>query len=133
MYILSWLFYFTGDYMERYSICSLAQKEILDKLFEYLGFNEVTSFEDYIEYIFKNAKQCITFEHIVNHAIRHIVTHFWREYPQYHDSKYVKYLWLSEKDMIEHFSTGSSIEFDPKGIIRLFIKDNFYKVFDSKR
>ena len=118
--------------MERYTACSSYQKEILDKLFWYLGFNEVTSFEDYIEYIFKNARVSVDFIHILNHAIAHIVQSFWSVYPEYHKSNYIKFMWLEEKDMIDHMCAGSPIDFDPKGLLRLFVINNFKKFNETK-
>lgn len=118
--------------MERYEACTSLQKEILDRLYEYLGFNEITSFGNFIVFMFKNAKQPITFEHIINHSIKHIVISFWKSFPQYSKGNYIKYLWLSEKNMLNHFSPGSPTEFDPKGLVRLFVKDNFNSLLESK-
>lgn len=119
--------------MERYKACSPSQKEILDKLFWYLGFNEATSFECYIEYIFKNARQSVDFVHIINHAIAHIVKNFWKAYPEYHHNNYIKFLWLNEKDIMNHMHTGSPVDFDPKGLLRLYIINNFKKLNETKR
>lgn len=119
--------------MERYYSCSEYQKEILTKLYEYLGFSEVTSFEDYISFMFKNAKVNITFEHIVNHTLAHIVTGFWELYPQYKKSNYIKYMWLSESNMLDHMIIGSTIEYDSKGMLRNFVVNNYSKLVATKR
>jgi hypothetical protein len=119
--------------MDRYKACSESQKEILDKLFWYLGFNEVTTFENYIEFMFKNAKSSVEFVHVVNHTLQHIVTNFWDAYPIYHKNNYIKFLWLNEKDMMNHMCAGSEIDFDPKGLLRLFVINNFKKLVDTKR
>ena len=118
--------------MERYNACSSSQKEILDKLFWYLGFNEVTSFEGYIEFMFKNAKSSVSFVHIVNHTLKHIVTNFWNQYPLYHKTNYIRFLWLNENDMMNHMCTGSEIDYDPKGLLRLFVINNFNKLKETK-
>lgn len=118
--------------MERYNSCTPQQKEILDKLYWYLGFNEVCSFENYIEFMFKNAKSSVEFVHVVNHTLKHIVTNFWSQYPAYHKSQYIKFLWLNERDMMSHMCTGSELDYDPKGLLRLFVINNFNRLRDTK-
>jgi len=119
--------------MERYNKCDTMQKKILDVLYEYLGFNEIVSFEEYIDFMFLNAKSGVGFSHIVNHTLEHIVKSFWVDYPQYRDNKYIKYFWIKQYDFLNHFKTGSDVEYDPKGILRAFVKDNFKKLVATKR
>lgn len=117
--------------MDRYDNCSQSQKDILNRIFVYFGFNEVTSFEDFIYFMFKNAKYSISFVNIVNHTLAHIVKSFEALYPNY-KGKYIKYFWLEENNMMCHMETGSSIEYDPKGLIRLFVKSNFSSLKSTK-
>lgn len=116
---------------EIYNKCTQKQKDILDRMFWYLGFNEVSSFDEFIDFMFKNARYSIAFEHIINHSIAHVVKSFWNSYPEYRDG-YIKYFWLKEDDMISHMSAGSDIELDPKGLVRHFVKNNFKSIVQSK-
>ena len=119
--------------MERYDMCDKEQKEILDKIFWYLGFNEVTTFEKYIDFIFYNTKQGIRFDHIINHVLEHIVKSFWKDFPEYYVNNYIRYFWIKQNDFSKHLETGSSDEYDPKGLIRLYVKNNFDKLVKTKR
>ena len=110
--------------MERYNKCTQLQKEILDSMYMQLGFNEVMSFNDFVSFIFKDATTNIKFENILNHVLSNVVKLFWNKYPEYKNN-YIKFLWLRESRAKEHFKVGSSIEFDPKGVLRYFIKENY--------
>ena len=112
--------------MERYELCTELQKKILDRLYVYLGFNEVTSFEKYIEFMFKNAKEGICFDSIFNHTLAHVATKCLAENPQF-KKNYIKYFWLKPEDALEHFTTGSDIEYDPVGLFRKYVKEKFNK------
>jgi len=118
--------------MERYKLCNALQKEILDKLYEYLGFNEVASFEDYIDFMFFNAKTGVSFDHIVNHTLEHIVKSFWKAYPEYRENKYIRHFWIKQNDFMKHLKTGDPDEYDPKGLIRFFVKENFKRLVATK-
>lgn len=117
--------------MDRFYNCTSVQRNILTIMYSYLGFNEVTSFEEFISFMFKNAKFSISFTNVVNHTLAHIVKSFESVYPQYHNN-YIKYFWLNESNMIEHMKAGSSIEYDPKGLIRFFVKNNFDSLVATK-
>lgn len=110
--------------MERYNKCSQLQKEILDTMYIYLGFNEVMSFDKFVAFIFKDATTNIKFENILNHTLSNVIKLFWSKYPEY-KTNYIKFLWLREDKAKEHFKVGSDIEFDPKGVVRFFIKENY--------
>ena len=118
--------------MHRYDICEQNEKEALHRLYDYLGFNEVTSFNNFLEFFFAKTKITITFEQVFNHFLKHIVTSFWADYPRYR-SNYIKMFWIKPKDYIESMTVGSNIEYDPKGIIRLFVKNNYDKLVNTKR
>lgn len=118
--------------MDRYNQCNNYQKKILDTLYVYLGFNEVASFEEYIKYMFFNTKDGIVFIHVLNHTLAHIATLFKQDFPEYKDN-YIQYLWLEERNAISHFSTGSDIEYDPKGLLRYYVKNHFRKLVATKR
>ena len=117
--------------MERYVNCTDLQKKILDRIFVYLGFNEVTSFEDYIKFIFYNAKEFVTFDHILNHTLAHIVSSFEDDYPMY-AGKYIKYNWLSSEEILEHLKVGTNIEYDSKGLLRHYVLHNYKKLMSTK-
>lgn len=117
--------------MERYNSCTDSQKEILNKLYWYLGFNEATTFDVYIQFIFKNVKQNTSFEHLINHVLAHIVTNFWHVYPQYRHG-YIKYNWINENDFIKYTTPGKG-DYDPKGLLRLYVKNNFKYLLETKR
>jgi len=127
------LFYYMEISMDRYNLCDQHQKEILDKLFWYLGFNEATSFENYIEFMFINTKSGIAFDHVINHTLEHIVKSFWRDYPEYYKSNYIKHFWIRQNDFSKFMSVGDPDEFDPKGLIRYYVKNNFDKLAKTKR
>lgn len=119
--------------MERYNSCTTAQKNILSKMYEYFGFNEVISFEDFIEFVFFNSKQNIVFYHIASHTIEHIIRCFWKEYPEYLRDKYIKTIWIDPKKFINSLTVGDKTEIDPKGIVRAFVRKHYKHVIDSKR
>ena len=119
--------------MERYNKCNALQKQILDKLYEYLGFNEIVSFEEYLNFMFLNAKSGVGFDHIVNHTLEHIVKSFWKDYPQYRENNYIRHFWIKQNDFMSHLAAGSADEYDPKGLIRYFVKENFNKLVATKR
>lgn len=110
--------------MERYNKCSQIQKEILDTMYVYLGFNEIMPFDKFIEFMFNNATTHIKFENVLNHTVSQVVKALWAKYPEYRDN-YIKYMWLRTERCLEHFKVGSDIEFDPKGVLRLFIKEQY--------
>ena len=117
--------------MERYKKCTQLQKQILDRLYNYLGFNEVATFDEYVEFVFSNARTYVDFESILNYMLKHIVMSFWKAYPQYTNS-YIQYFWLKTDHMLEHMNVGSDAEYDPKGLIRLFVKSNFKQLVTTK-
>ena len=118
--------------MERYNNCSSAQKEILNRLYEYLGFNEIVSFEEFIDFIFLNAKYGIAFEHTVNHTLEHIIRSMWIDYPNYYEEKYIKHFWITQDEFMKCMAVGSDDEYDPKGIVRFYVKENFKKLVATK-
>lgn len=118
--------------MGRYNLLTDNQKSIMTRLYGYLGFNEVVSYDKYLELMFKNVKSTVNFEHMINHNLQHVVKSFWETNPSYRVNNYIKHFWLSEKDILKHLEVGSDIEFDPKGVIRLFVKDNFNTLFSTK-
>ena len=118
--------------MERYNKCNSAQKEILNKMYEYFGFNEVASFDEFIDFIFLNAKSGLTFDHIINHTLEHIVKSFWSTYPEYLREKYIKHFWIKQNEFLNVMTVGSEKEFDPKGLVRFYIKENFKKLVSTK-
>lgn len=116
--------------MERYNNCTLVQRQILDRLYDYLGFNEACTFEEFINFIFFNARVTISYEAALNHTLAHIVMTF-RKYNSNYQN-YIKYMWIKSEDAIKHMTVGSDIEYDPKGLIRLFVKENFKLLVDTK-
>lgn len=119
--------------IDRYNLCDQQQKEILDRLYWYLGFNEIIPFDKYINFIFFNTKSGIAFDHVINHTLEHIVKSFWKDYPEYYNSNYIKHFWISQDKLMKCTSTGDPDEFDPKGLIRFYIKNNFNKLATTKR
>ena len=117
--------------MERYDKCSDYQKQVLNRLYEYLGFNEVISYNDFLMFVFYNTRNGITFEQMVNHLFKHIVMSFTWYNPQY--SKYVPRIWYKESEFIECMNVGSDIELDKKGVIRHFVKNNYISLIATKR
>lgn len=116
--------------MERFNSLSNLRKQILQRMYEYLGFNEVSSFEGFVKFMFYNARNGLDFDTIVNHTLAHIVTNYRHDNPDYRD--YIKYIWLEEKDMLEHMNVGSKIEYDPKGLLRLYVKTNYKMLLTTK-
>lgn len=117
--------------MERYEQCTELQKKILDEMYIYFGFNEVITFEDFLDFFFTNTRSGISFENIVNHSLANIMRSFKSSHPEYID--YIKYFWLDQKKMLEHMKVGSNIEYDPKGIIRAYIKENITSVLSKRQ
>jgi hypothetical protein len=117
--------------IERYNKCNIVEKAALDKMYEYLGFNEIVSFEEYLEYMFKNTKENISFNHMFNHAIKHIVETFWVDYPDYKKNNYIKVFWIRPEDIAKYTAVGSKDDFDPKGVLRHYVKNNFRKLIDT--
>lgn len=117
--------------MERYHLLTEDQRCILTRMYEYLGFNEVTSFENFVSLVFYNIRGKLSFELIVNHMLAHIVSHMKKIYIE--QDRYIKYLWLREDNMLQHMTVGSNIEYDPKGILRLYIKTYYNIIAESKR
>lgn len=113
--------------MERYNRCTQIQKEILDAMYIYLGFNEIMTLSEFVYFIFKDATTNIKFENVLNHALSQIVKAFWIKYPEYKNN-YIKFLWLRTERCLDHFKVGSEIEFDPKGVLRYFIKETYKTV-----
>lgn len=118
--------------MERYNSCTSVEKHCLDRLYEYLGFNEIVSFEEYLSFMFLNAKVYVSFPHIFNHTIKHIVTSFWESYPEYKNN-YIKTFWIKPDEIDKFVEVGSANEFDPKGLVRFFIKSNFKRLVATKK
>lgn len=117
--------------MERYDKCSDYQKQVLTRLYEYLGFNEIISYNEFLVFVFYNTRGGITFEHMINHLFMHIVLSFVRANPQY--NKYVPRNWYKEREFMECMKVGSDIELDKKGVIRLFVKNNYITLVTTKR
>lgn len=117
--------------MFMFNKCTPDQVQILEKLYVYLGFNESSSFDEFVEFMFRPVKVYQSFEQVVNDNIKFIIEYFWTVYPLYRKN-YIKFFWLKEQDMIEHFSVGSKIEYDQKGVVRLFIKEHFKEVSARK-
>lgn len=116
--------------MDRFQSFTDRQKQILHRMFDYLGFNEITTFDKFLSLVFQNVKYGLGFEIIVNHTLKHIVTNLKKDYPDY--DKYIKHFWLKEQDMLEHMNVGSKLEYDPKGILRYYIKNKFNDLANSK-
>ena len=115
--------------MDRYTLCSNAQRKILDRIYEYLGFNEIISFEEYLQYFFMNVKDGTNFDHMLNRNFDHIISSFKNDHPEYAD--FVCY-WLTEQDALDHMKIGSKEEYDPKGLIRLYVKKAYRKLNKTK-
>lgn len=111
--------------------CKPDQLQILEKLHVYLGFNESSSFDEFVEFMFRPVKVYQSFEQVINDNIKFIIEHFWVVCPFYRKN-YIKFFWLKEQDMIDHFSVGSKNEYDPKGVVRLFVKEHFKEVSARK-
>lgn len=118
--------------MERYNICSKSEKKALDRMYEYFGFNEIVSFEEFLNYFFTNAKGTIPFAQVFNHTLKHIVTSFWDAYPEYRNN-YIKTFWIKPEEFGRYTETGSALDFDPKGVVRHFVKESFRKLAATKR
>lgn len=115
--------------MDRYELLSKKQKEILDKLFWYLGFNEATDFEGYVNYFFKGVKERTMFVHMLNRNIDFIVREFTNKFPEY---KNFKCYWLTEENFDKHVCVGSEVDYDPKGLLRYFVRNNFQELNKKK-
>lgn len=118
---------------DRYNKYSELEKTALKRLYEYLGFNEIVSFNEYLEYIFLNAKDKIKFDNILNHSIKHIVTSFWNDYPKYKANNYIKIFWIDYKQINKFTEVGGKLELDPLGLLRHYVKTNFKKLMASKK
>ena len=116
----------------RYTRCSAVEKDALDRLYVYLGFNEIVSMQEYLDFMFKNAKENIAFPHILNHTLKHIVTSFWNDYPEYRGN-YISIFWVNPEDVKVCTETGCKNEYDPKGLIRHYVKNNFKKLYATKQ
>ena len=119
--------------MDRYEKCKPHEKAALDQLFEYLGFNEVTSFEEYLKYMFLNTKENISFAHMFNHAIKHIVESFWQVSPEYKKNNYIKVFWIKPEEFSKYTKVGDPNDLDPKGVLRHFVKHNFSRILSTKK
>lgn len=115
--------------MDRYNLLNSRQKQILDRVYEYLGFNEIVSFEEYIKYFFLNVKYGTNFDHMLNRNFDHIVSSFVKDYPEY---KGFKCYWLTEKNALDHMKTGEKEDFDPKGLLRFYVKKVYRKLSATK-
>lgn len=115
--------------MDRYEALTQKQKEILNKLFWYLGFNEATDFEGYIKYFFKGVKERTKFDHMLNRNFDYIVREFIKKFPEY---KNFKCYWVTEDNADKHICVGSDVDYDPKGVLRYFVKMNFKDLSDRK-
>ena len=111
--------------MDRYLLCDSRQKKILDRIYEYLGFNEILSFEEYLEYIFKGVKSGTSFSNMLNKNFEHIVFYFRKDYPEYED---FQCYWLTEENALDHMKVGEKEEYDPKGLLRYYVKKEFKKL-----
>jgi hypothetical protein len=118
--------------IDRYKKLDKHGKYALDRLYEYLGFNEVTTFEKYLDFVFLNTIETISFDQILNHTLKHIVMSFWNDNPDYKNS-YITAFWINPSDIKRYVEVGSKDEYDPKGLIRHYVKSNFKKLFATKR
>lgn len=118
--------------MERYNKCNSVEKKALDRLYEYLGFNEIVSFDEFLNFVFMNAKGTIPFTQVFNHTLKHIITSFWGAYPEYKNN-YIKTFWIKPEDFDSYTETGSKLDYDPKGVVRHFVKENYNKLVATKR
>jgi hypothetical protein len=121
---------YIGAFMDRYNLCTPLQKQIIDRIYQYLGFNEVASFEDYLQLFFKNTRTGITFNNILNNNFMNITNLFKRYNPEY--DKFKCY-WLCESNALKHFEVGNEEEYDPKGLLRFFVKTHFNQLYQAKR
>lgn len=115
--------------MDRYNLCNTQQKKILDRIYEYLGFNEVVSFEEYLQYFFLNVKSGTNFDHMLNRNFDHIISSFKKDYQEYRD--FVCY-WLTEQNALSYMTVGSKEEYDPKGLLRFYVKKAYKKLSNTK-
>jgi hypothetical protein len=119
--------------MERYNLCKQYEKEALDRLYEYLGFNEIISFEEFLDFVFMNAKGTIPFAQIFNFTLRHIVTSFWLAYPEY-KTGYIKTFWINPEEFVDKYTkVGTPLDFDSKGLLKYFVKTNYKELVKTKR
>jgi hypothetical protein len=113
--------------MERYNLCNAYEKKALDSIYEYLGFNEVVSFEVFLDFVFYNSVGTISFNQIFNRMLKHIVTSFWEDHPEYNNT-YIKIFWINPIDIDDYTKPGKELSYDPKGILRSYVKSNFKKL-----
>ena len=125
-------FSYTEVVMERYNKCNSVEKKALDRLYEYLGFNEIVSFDEFLNFVFMNAKGTIPFVQVFNHTLKHIITSFWDAYPEYKNN-YIKTFWIKPEDFYSYTEPGSELDYDPKGVVRHFVKENYNKLVATKR
>lgn len=118
--------------MERYNLCKPNERKILDNLYNYLGFSDIISFDRFIDFMFANTKGTIPFVQVLNHTLKHIVTSFWEAYPEYKNN-YIKTFWIKLDEFDSYVEVGNPLEYDPKGILRYFVKNNFNKLSCTKR
>ena len=83
-------------------------------------------YKDAFEMFDKNKDGVITTKELAN-----IMRSFKSSHPEYID--YIKYFWLDQKKMLEHMKVGSNIEYDPKGIIRAYIKENITSILSKRQ
>lgn len=115
--------------MDRYDLCNNRQKKILDKIYEYLGFNEIISFEEYLQYFFLNVKSGTNFDHALNRNFDHIISSFKKDFPYYRD---FRCYWLTEQNALDHMKTGEKEDYDPKGVLRFYVKKYYTKLSKTK-
>ena len=115
--------------MDRYNLCNSRQKKILDRIYEYLGFNEIVSFEEYLQYFFMNVKDGTSFDHMLNRNFDHIISSFKKDDPEYED---LVCYWLTEQDALDHMKTGEKEDYDPKGLLRFYVKKAYRKLSRTK-
>jgi hypothetical protein len=123
------LLFYVGVIMDRYLLCDSRQQKILDRIYEYLGFNEILSFEDYLKYIFKGVKSGTGFSNMLNKNFEHIIFYFIKDFPEYED---LQCYWLTEENALDHMKVGEKEEYDPKGLLRYYVKKEFKKLNKSK-
>src|SRR5574344_789591 len=100
--------------MERYNLCNKNEKKVLNTVYEYLGFNEVASFDEFLNFFFTNAIGTISFNQIFNHVLKHIVTSLWEDYPEYKNT-HIKVFWITSDDIDTYMKPGKELSYDPKG------------------
>lgn len=110
--------------MDRYLRCTKTQQAIITRLYEYLGFSEVTTFESFLNYFYYNAKGNIIFAHVLNKFLERLVTKMWVEFPEYKRG-YITTFWVNENEALELLTVGNKREYDPKGVIRVFVLSFF--------